>query len=111
MTNRELEVVGTARRPSASDLKKRGITGLIDPGPKVALRRAKLESQQAAARMRWTKNEMTLSHERVKIASRQRSSETTASDDVRSGLSERCDGKAEMDGEQDSSGENGDSVN
>ena len=45
-----LQVVGIARKPNKSDLRARGITGLPDPSPKVALLRAKLESEQAELR-------------------------------------------------------------
>ena len=45
-----LEVVGIARKPNKSDLKARGLTGLPDPSPEVALLRAKLESEQAELR-------------------------------------------------------------
>ena len=41
-----LEVVGTARRPNRSDLKARGLSGLLDTSPDVAVRRAELASQQ-----------------------------------------------------------------
>ena len=44
------QVVGTARKPNKSDLRARGITGLPDPSPEVALLRAKLESEQAELR-------------------------------------------------------------
>ena len=43
-----LAVIGTARRPNSADLRDRGLAGLPDPGPDVALRRAELESEQAA---------------------------------------------------------------
>lgn len=46
----ELEVIGIARKPNDSDLRKRGLTGLLDPGPEVARRRAQLESEQAELR-------------------------------------------------------------
>ena len=42
-----LQVVGIARNPNKHDFRARGITGLRDPGPEVALRRAKFESEQA----------------------------------------------------------------
>ena len=45
-----LAVIGTARRPNKSDLRARGLTGLPDPSPEVALLRAKLESEQAELR-------------------------------------------------------------
>ena len=45
-----LQVIGTARKPNKSDLRARGITGLPDPSPEVALLRAKLESEQAELR-------------------------------------------------------------
>lgn len=42
-----LAVIGTARRPNSADLRDRGLAGLPDPGPDVALRRAELELEQA----------------------------------------------------------------
>ncbi|KAL9068888.1 MAG: hypothetical protein Q9161_005860 [Pseudevernia consocians] len=45
-----LVIIGTARKPNASDLRDRGLSGLPDPSPEVALRRADLQSEQAALR-------------------------------------------------------------
>lgn len=45
-----LVVIGTERKPNKSDLKARGLRGLPDPSPEVALLRAKLESEQAELR-------------------------------------------------------------
>ena len=45
-----LAVIGTARKPNKSDLRARGLTGLPDPSPEVALLRAKLKSEQAELR-------------------------------------------------------------
>ena len=45
-----LVVVGTARKPNKSDLRARGLTGLPDPSPEVALLRAKLEAEQLELR-------------------------------------------------------------
>ena len=45
-----LQVIGTARKPNKSDLRARGLTGLPDPSPEVALLREKLESEQAELR-------------------------------------------------------------
>ena len=45
-----LVVIGTERKPNKSDLKSRDPTGLPDPGPDVALLRAKLEAEQAELR-------------------------------------------------------------
>ena len=45
-----LVVIGTERKPNKSDLKARGCSGLPDPGPEVALLRAKLEAEQAELR-------------------------------------------------------------
>ena len=99
MAKAELKVIGTARRPNASDLRERGITGLVlDPGPEIALRRAEFESQQAAW-MGWTEGGFTLSFERTtKIGSREKSGdETGSSDRERDVLSERCDDEVKVD--------------
>ena len=45
-----LVVVGTARKPNKSDWRARGLAGLPDPGPDVALLRAKLEAEQVGLR-------------------------------------------------------------
>lgn len=47
----ELVIVGTARKPNASDLRNRGLAGLPDPSPDVARRRAELEAELAARSM------------------------------------------------------------
>lgn len=46
----ELVTIGTARKPNKADLRARGLTGLPDPSPEVAVLRAKLESEQAELR-------------------------------------------------------------
>lgn len=46
----DLEVIGIARKPNEFDQRKRGLAGLPDPGPEVALRRAQLEAEQAELR-------------------------------------------------------------
>ena len=51
-TAKDLQVIGTARKPNKSDLRRRGITGLPDPSPEVTLRRAEFESAQAELRAR-----------------------------------------------------------
>ena len=50
---RDLVIIGTARKPNASDLRNRGLTGLPDPSSDVTRRRAELEAEQAALRAGW----------------------------------------------------------
>lgn len=50
---RDLVIIGTARKPNASDLRNRGLTGLPDPSSDVTRRRAELEAEKAALRAGW----------------------------------------------------------
>ena len=69
MPGSNLEIVGTARKPNNSDLRHRGLTGLPDPSPEVAARRAELESQQEElkARVATFQGEGRISFMRTKI--------------------------------------------
>ncbi len=66
---KDLVVIGTARKPNASDLRNRGLSGLPDPSPEVALRRAELELEQEAlrAQVALLQGENELSFLRTKI--------------------------------------------
>ena len=76
MANKKLKIIGTERRPNASDLKERDLTGLPDPSPEVARRRADLEMEQAA-RLRCFKDDIAMSFMRTKIALHKRAEDTT----------------------------------
>ncbi len=66
---KDLVVIGTARKPNASDLRNRGLSGLPDPSPEVALRRAEFELEQEAlrAQVALLQGENELSFLRTKI--------------------------------------------
>lgn len=76
----DLEFIGIARKPNESDLRKRGFTGVPDPGPEAALRRAQLESEQAELRAKTEYPEFgfPVSFMRTKIGEGQKN------DDIRS---------------------------
>ncbi len=79
MANKKLKIIGTARRPNASDLRERDLTGLPDPSPEVARRRADLEIEQAA-RVGHFKDDIAVSFMRTKIALRERAEDATGSE-------------------------------
>lgn len=72
-----LEPIGTARRPNASDLILRGLNGLPNPDPNVALRRKDFEAAQVAlkAQVRLTQGENKVSFLRTRIGSGEASTE------------------------------------
>lgn len=78
----DLEVIGIARKPNDSDLSKRDLTGLPDPSPEVALRRAQLESEQAElrAKMEYSGLGFPVSFLRMKVGEGQGSKDVSGWD-------------------------------
>ena len=98
-TESDLEIIGTVRKPTLSDLRERGLIGLPGPDPDVLIRRAEFESEQAnlRARMKWHEGEIAVSFLRTKIDAME------SDDDAVGSGSEECESvrRVEVDVEHD----------